>query len=88
MKKRLSSTYLTSNLSIICSGQFSDEINELTPWNRALLDKLIVSQLGKEFSALWIPKFDCRLYRSLPLSPILNQLNPVHILTSENPSNV
>jgi hypothetical protein len=55
--------------------------NQLNSWNRLLLRKLIVAQLGKKFHILWNPEFHYRFHNSRPLVPILSQLNPVHMLS-------
>jgi hypothetical protein len=50
----------------------------LISWCRTLLEKLIVSQLVKKYPALLRnPKFHYLVNTSLPLDPILSQLNPV-----------
>jgi hypothetical protein len=52
----------------------------LTPWSTALLEKLIATQLVKEFSVFHDPKINYRVPKNPPLDPILSQMNPVHTL--------
>jgi hypothetical protein len=49
-------------------------------WNTALLEKLKVSQLVKYSSSFGNPKFHSHADKNLPLDPVLNQPNAVHVL--------
>jgi len=54
----------------------------ITPWNTVLLEKLIVPQLVKNFPAFYgTRKFIIFVTNSLPVIPILSQLNQVHTLS-------
>jgi len=48
-----------------------------TPWCRTLFEKLIVTQLVKKYPFLQNPNIHYCVHTSLPLDPILSQLNPV-----------
>jgi hypothetical protein len=37
----------------VCDGPPSDHRNKLTPWSRALLEKLIVTQIVKKFPVFY-----------------------------------
>jgi hypothetical protein len=50
-----------------------------TSWNRALFDKLTVSQ-SRSSPLSWNPYVDCYAHKSPPLDPILRQMNPFCIL--------
>jgi hypothetical protein len=55
---------------------------QLSPWNRVLLEKLIVAQLLKNFSP---PSQNQEVHysghRTSSLAPLLSQLNPIHVFT-------
>jgi hypothetical protein len=58
----------------------------LTPWCTILFEKLIVTQLIREYPIfLWNPKVHYRVHKSLPLDPILSQPNPVRHIDSYLP---
>jgi hypothetical protein len=55
--------------------------DQLTPWSRVLLEKLIVRSASQEIlHLLWNPKDHYRVHHSLPPAFILSQINPIHIL--------
>jgi hypothetical protein len=41
----------------------------------------LISSASQLSELLWNPKFDYSVHMSLPLDPILSQMNPIHILT-------
>jgi hypothetical protein len=49
----------------------------LTPWSRDFLEKLIVTQLSKEFPPFMEPEFSLPCSQGLPLVPVLNQMHSV-----------
>lgn len=60
-------------------------MGELHTWSRVLLQQLLVPQLGKEFPAfLWNTNtnFHYCVHELPPPTPILNQINPVPVLSS------
>jgi len=65
------------------SVAFKDHVsynNELIPWGWVLLEKLIVSQVVKNFpSLLWNPKFQYLVHKTSPLELFLSQMGPVHV---------
>jgi hypothetical protein len=51
----------------------------LTPWCRALFEKLNVTQFVRKYPTfLWNLKAHYCVHKCPPLDPILSQLNPVH----------
>jgi hypothetical protein len=49
------------------------------PWSTDLLEKITVTHSQEIPCLLWNMKVCYRVYKSLPLIPILNQMYPVHI---------
>lgn len=56
-------------------------LTKLTPWNRVLLVKLIVTQPVNKLRALWNPGVHYHVDKSPSLVPVLRYVNPVHTLT-------
>ena len=76
-------TYITSRCFTIdpvetLGYHISTDIYLLTPWSRALLEKLTGSAASQEIPrTLWNPKVYHRIHKCPPSVPILNQLHPV-----------
>lgn len=62
--------------SSVCQLVLSQKV---TPWNIVHLEKLIVTQ-SEILCLLWIPKVCYCVHKNVPLSPVLSQINVLHIL--------
>jgi hypothetical protein len=57
-----------------------NNINDLIPWSRFLLDNLVFAFLVNKFSIVE-PEDSLHLHKTAPLAPMLCQMNLVHSLT-------
>jgi hypothetical protein len=57
-------------------------INNVTPWNTEIIEKLIVPQLIKKFLGIffWKPNHQYSFYNSPPPDPRLSQINLNHVI--------
>jgi len=74
----LDDTLFTRRLNCTGYSRLSTAYIILTPSNRVLLEKLIVTHLIRKIPTFLEPKCSLPCLQNLPLFPILSQMKPVH----------